>query len=225
MSSLSSIATSTVLIFVLFLISRYSIQKLFQVCLIYFQNNKISLIFISSLLLPGTIVHELSHAFMAMILHLKIRDIRIFPEWKHDSIKLGSVVYEKKDVFRSILVGIAPFFVGLFSLWWLYELGLYQTSSAIQFIGVSYLVFVISTTMFSSKQDLVDILYIIPIVVFIIGLIYVFQINMGFLKHLIEVEAVVQFLYAVRTYILIAIGIHTIIIMFAVSALTLHQKS
>jgi len=162
---------------------------------------------------------------MAMILHLKIRDIRIFPEWKHDSIKLGSVVYEKKDVFRSILVGIAPFFVGLFSLWWLHGLGLYQTSSAIQFIGVSYIVFIVSTTMFSSKQDLVDILYIIPIIVFIVGLIYIFQINMGFLKYLIEVEAVVQFLYAVRTYILIAIGIHTIIIMFAVSALTLHQKS
>ena len=216
---------SLLLLFVLFLVSRYSIQKLFQVFFIYFQSNNSTLILISALLLPGTIIHELSHAFMAMALHLKIRDIQIFPEWKHDSIKLGSVVYEKKDVFRSILVGIAPFFIGLIALWWLYGLGLYQTTSAVQFIGVSYLVFVISTTMFSSKQDLVDILYIIPIIVLIIGIIYVFQIDFHFLIQLIEVEAVIQFLYAIRTYLIIAIGVHTIIIMFAMIVLTLHKKS
>lgn len=217
--------SSLLLLFVLFLISRYSIQKLFQVFFIYFQSNTITLILISVLLLPGTIIHELSHAFMAMALHLKIHDIHIFPEWKHDSIKLGSVVYEKKDVFRSILVGIAPFFIGLIALWWLYGLGLYQTTSALQFIGVSYLVFVISTTMFSSKQDMVDILYIIPIIVFFLGLIYVFQIDMGYITKLIEVEAVVQFLYAIRKYITVAIGIHTIIVMFAMIVLTLHKKS
>ncbi len=216
---------SLLLLIVLFLISRYSIQKLFQVFFIYLQNNNITLILISALLLPGTIIHELSHAFMAMALHLKVCDIQIFPEWKHDSIKLGSVVYEKKDVFRSILVGVAPFFMGLIALWWLYGLGLYQTSSAIQFIGVSYLVFVISTTMFSSKQDMVDILYIIPIIVLIIGIIYVFQIDFSFLMKLFEVEAVVQFLYAIRKYITVAIGIHTIIIMFAIIVLALHKKS
>jgi len=216
---------SLLLLIVLFLISRYSIQKLFQVFIISFRSNTIAFILMSTILLPGTIIHELSHAFMAMVLHLKIRDIKIFPEWKHDSIKLGSVVYEKKDVFRSILVGVAPFFVGLIALWWLYGLGLYQSTSALQFIGVSYLVFVISTTMFSSKQDMVDILYIIPIIVLIIGIVYVFQIDLHLLMKLFEVEAVVQFLYAIRKYITVAIGIHTIIIIFAMIVLTLHKKS
>ena len=152
---------------------------------------------------------------MAMILHLKIRDIQMFPQWKHSEIKLGSVIYEKKDVFRSILVGVSPLFVGLGVLWWLYTLGLYQTSSILQIMGVSYLVFVISTTMFSSKQDLIDILYLIPILVLIFAVIYVFQGEFRSLFRLIEVEGVARFMYAIRTYLIVAIGIHIGIIVIS----------
>jgi len=162
---------------------------------------------------------------MAMILQLKIRDIHIFPEWGHDLIKLGSVVYEKKDVFRSILVGVAPFFVGLMVLWWFYGLGLYQNSSVLQFLGMNYIVFVISTTMFSSKQDLVDILYLIPIIAVVMGCFYIFQIDSSFVIKLIQLEAVRQFLYAIRTYIAIAIGIHAIIILFSTIILSFHTQS
>lgn len=225
MNSLLQMLLILLFLFILFVLSRLSLQKLFELCHRYIGNNHAVYIAISLFLLPGTIVHELSHAFMAMALHLKIRDIHIFPEWQHNHIKLGSVVYEKKDVFRSILVGVAPFFVGLCSLWWFYQLGVYQISSIPQFLVVTYIVFVISTTMFSSKQDLVDILYLIPVIVFVTGAVYIFQLNLGFVWKLIEVEAVKQFMYAIGTYLMIAIGIHSIIIIFATIMLVLHKKT
>ena len=58
---------------------------------------------------PGTAVHEMSHLVMAMILNLKVRDISLLPKIRGNTIKLGTVTYEKKDVVRGLIVGIAPF--------------------------------------------------------------------------------------------------------------------
>ncbi|PJE61987.1 hypothetical protein COU87_01665, partial [Candidatus Roizmanbacteria bacterium CG10_big_fil_rev_8_21_14_0_10_39_12] len=112
MNGSTSFFTSIILLTILFFISRLSLQRLFHLLHRYINNNNMIYVGISILLFPGTIIHELSHAIMAMILQLKIHDIHIFPEWKNGQIKLGSVSYVKKDVFRSILVGVAPLFVG-----------------------------------------------------------------------------------------------------------------
>ena len=224
MNNLLQLIFSIVLLTILFFISQISIRQLFRLFHAFVKSNNIVYILISVLLLPGTIIHELSHAFMAMILQLRIVDIHIFPKWKHGQIKLGSVLYEKKDVFRSILVGVAPFFFGFIILWWLYGIGMYQSTSIIQHIGISYIVFVISTTMFSSKQDIVDIIYMIPVVIIIIGIVYIFRIDMEVLSRLIELEGVANFLYSIRTYLTITIGIHIAIIIFSTSILALHTK-
>lgn len=224
MNGSTSFFTSIILLIILFFISRLSLQRLFHLLHRYINNNNMIYVGISILLFPGTIIHELSHAIMAMILQLKIHDIHIFPEWKNGQIKLGSVSYVKKDVFRSILVGVAPLFVGILALWWLYSLGLYNQASPLQFIFINYIVFVISTTMFSSKQDMVDIIYAIPVIILIGGIIFVFQIDSSQILSLIDVEPIMQFMYAIRAYLMIAIGIHTAIILFATTILALHKK-
>jgi hypothetical protein len=104
-------------IITLFILSRITIQTLYQCLYLVFRNKKITFILLSVFYLPGTIVHELSHAFMAILLLLKVRSISFFPEFNGNSIKLGHVLYEKKDGFRSIIVGIAPLIGGTIVLY------------------------------------------------------------------------------------------------------------
>lgn len=169
------------LIAVLFFISKASIQVLFEVLRRFFSSQRIVFSIISFIFFPGTILHELSHALVAMVLLLKVREIHIFPEWEDDHIKLGKVLYEKKDFFRGILVGIAPIIVGLIfflilSLWNI------QFKDNILFnIGFFYIIFVVSTTMFSSRQDMKDLVYILPLVIILIGIIYVFDISLSWI--------------------------------------------
>ena len=168
---------------------------------------------IAIIFLPGTILHELSHFLMAIVLFLKVREIHIFPEWDNTYIKLGKVIYEKKDVFRSILVGIAPIIVGLLFFWWMSSVRILETSViSIQIVTI-YIIFVISSTMFSSKQDLVDAIYILPIGI-IGGIIYsFFPFDISFIvKQQIVIDATQKFLYDVTIYLGISLLIHSILL-------------
>jgi hypothetical protein len=113
---------------------------------------------ISLLFFPGTLVHEGSHVFTALCLFLPVKNIHLWPEWDHKSIKLGHVEYEKRGLWRSIIVGLAPLPFGLFAIWFIvnWHLPVWLTG---------YLMFVITSTMFSSKSDLVDVIYIIPLAI------------------------------------------------------------
>ncbi|PIZ63947.1 hypothetical protein COY15_06135 [Candidatus Roizmanbacteria bacterium CG_4_10_14_0_2_um_filter_39_12] len=72
---------------------------------------------------------------------------------------------------------------------------------------------------------MVDIIYAIPVIILIGGIIFIFQIDSNQILRLIEVEPIMQFMYAIRTYLMIAIGIHAIIVIFATIVLSLHKKS
>lgn len=51
---------------------------------------------IALLYFPGTAIHEMSHLVMAMVLNLKVRDITLIPKVRGNTLKLGTVTYEKK---------------------------------------------------------------------------------------------------------------------------------
>lgn len=160
----------------LYFISRVTIQEVFYFFAIFTKNRKIIFSLTSLVFFPGTILHEMSHFIMAMIMMLRVRDVKILPEMENNSIKLGKVLYEKKDIVRGVIVGIAPILAGI--LFFLF----------VSFISVSfknnpfltglliYAIFAISTTMFSSKQDLIDIVFLIPFVIIITFILYVFKI-------------------------------------------------
>jgi len=203
---------------VLFWLTRATLISLFKLLQAIFEKDQTTYSVIALIYFAGTVLHELSHMIAALFLLLKVADIHVFPTWKNNVIILGRVLYEKKDVLRSILVGIAPLFGGIIFLGWLSVLDVSTSSNLLLQILVIYLVFTISSTMFSSKQDLVDFLYVIPIGIMITIVYYIIQPDFTLISKLIrDLEAPRKILYAITQYLLLSISIHTIFIIIVMS--------
>lgn len=161
----------------LYIFSRAVVKQLYSFFDIFIKSQKLVFLLVSILYFPGTIIHEMSHFFAAIILFLNVKDIRIFPEFEDDHIRLGSVVFEKRDFVRGILVGIAPFIFAMLIFFTISAYSLYPTTNMGLNILFGYLIFAISSTMFSSKKDIVDLIYIVPLAIIIIGAVYLFDLN------------------------------------------------
>lgn len=159
---------------ILFFITKITLRELFYLFHHLFRSQTISNIAIAILFFPGTVVHELAHFFMAIILFLKVRELQLLPEWDHKSIKLGHVAYERKDPVRGFIVGIAPLFAGVAVLFLILLNFPLPASTAGMTLLIGYLIFTISSTMFSSPQDLVDAGIIIPIGLILYGVSFFF---------------------------------------------------
>ncbi len=201
-------------LFTVYWLSRKSIRQIFILLHKLIPHKPTIFMIIAFIFLPGTILHELSHFLMAIVLLLKVRAIHIFPEWSNTYLKLGSVLYEKKDVIRSIIVGIAPLIVGLLFFWWMSVVGVLSIEGIGLKAIVIYLIFVISSTMFSSKQDLVDAVYVLPILVIVGILFYIFPIDLSFItRQELLIDAVQKFLYDVNIYLGISLFIHSVLLL------------
>ncbi|NTU72819.1 hypothetical protein HGB07_01430 [Candidatus Roizmanbacteria bacterium] len=201
-------------VIILFFVSKVTIQELFYFFRIFFRREQVVFSLISFLFLPGTILHEMAHFLMATILLLRVGEIKIFPVWEKNYIRLGHVLYEKKDVIRGILVGIAPVIAGLLFFWGLGVSHLFPSTNIWLNVLLGYLIFVVSSTMFSSKQDMVDIIFILPVLVFVgLGL-YIFQFDFSQLLRADNVFVIRfnEFLYGINFYILLSLFIHGIVI-------------
>ena len=149
---------------VLYFLSRVVIQELFLFLLRVLRKKSIAYTFLALIFLPGTAVHELSHFFAATALFLPVVEVRILPQWRGNELYLGMVSYKKTDFIRSVIIGIAPFFGACFFYWFFAAFHLFPASSIILNIGMVYLFFAVSSNMFSSKQDLIDAGYLIPLI-------------------------------------------------------------
>ena len=138
-------------------------------------KKRLGLIIYSLLFLPGVIIHEISHFFVAAFLGVRTGDITIFPSESDSGRKsLGSVQIAKADIFRSSLIGIAPLFLGSLIIFatirfqfpqlldsltqfndtlsqFLIE-GKIILAEPLNFVWL-YLIFAISNTMFVSQED------------------------------------------------------------------------
>jgi len=112
----------------------------------------------------------------------------VFPTWDDNEIRLGQVLFVKKDFLRAILVGIAPVFFGIGILFSLFYYNIYPTNNIWLNLVYSYLIFSISANMFSSKQDLKDLILIVPVIILGIIIFYVFdiRINLGSINAIIN---------------------------------------
>jgi hypothetical protein len=63
-------------------------------------------------LLPGIILHELSHALAAILLGVRVGRISIKPKRAGQRVQLGFVPVEKTDAIRASLIGLAPLLTG-----------------------------------------------------------------------------------------------------------------
>lgn len=195
----------------LFFVSRQTIKELF----IFFRRflpDKVVFTIITIFFLPGTILHELAHFVMAIMLMLRVREVSVLPEFEKDYIKLGKVIYEKKDIVRGILVGIAPIVAGLAVFWIFSVWKLFPTPNIFLTVFLGYFIFVVSTTMFSSKQDLVDLIYIIPLGIIIAGILYILNINPARLLNDTAWNTIRDFIVHINFYFLFSFIIHISII-------------
>lgn len=112
---------STLLIFtacalLLYLIQRWINQHMQGIGILMFNNRDAGMAVLWFVLLPGIILHELSHWAMAKLLGLKTGKLRMWPELKGDEIILGSVEVQKTNPLKDSLVGLAPFLAGSLAL-------------------------------------------------------------------------------------------------------------
>jgi len=196
------------LIVIIYIITQLIIKELFLLLRKFFKSDFLTFALISLLFLPGTIIHESAHFLTALFLILPVKSMTIFPRWDENEIKLGEVLFVKKDFLRAILVGIAPIFFGIGILFSLFYFHIYPTSNLGLNILYSYLIFSISANMFSSKQDLKDLLLIIPVMIIIVMLFYVFDIK-------INMNSINVIMNKINLYIFFVLIINIILFGFA----------
>jgi hypothetical protein len=161
-----------ILFVALILLTGWITKHIQGIGLLLTQDGEIALIVYFCLILPGVVIHELSHALVASLLGVKVRKFNIGIQRKRrgGSVSLGSVEIAHADPFRSSLIGLAPLIVGtvvvliignqVFGLrpfvvndadrLWLELQSIYQTPDFWVWV---YLVFAISNAMLPSTAD------------------------------------------------------------------------
>jgi hypothetical protein len=125
-------------------------------------------------LMPGILLHEVSHACVAKILGVRVGRVSIRPKLAGERIQLGFVPVEETDCVRASLIGLAPLLTGsaliLLIGYGALDIGAMQqafitadwSSLAASFAGMLkapdvwlwlYLIFAISNTMLPSQSD------------------------------------------------------------------------
>lgn len=205
-------------IILLFFLSRLTLQKMYPVLKKTIKKDSYIVFLVSLFYMPGTIVHELSHYIVALILSMNPREMSLFPLIEGKKVRLGHVLYEKnpRDFIRPIIVGIAPFIGGLISLWILIQSKLFPGGVWWQTILFGYLVIAITANMFSSKQDLIDVGYLIPVVLLTAFLFYIFPIRipMSFIEQLST--HILYFIQTIQPPLLFSLGIHAILVLLLI---------
>jgi len=96
----------------LLLIERWIHRHLQGVMLLLTGDREIAVVLYALPLLPGVIIHELSHALAGVLLGVRVGRISIWPKVTGGHIQLGVVPVEKTGVVRASLIGLAPLLAG-----------------------------------------------------------------------------------------------------------------
>ena len=146
-----------ILIIVLAALRTRLVYELAGTSLLMFSSTRPGITLYSILVLPGTIIHELSHWLVAEILRVRTGTITILPELSGEggSERLGSVSTERTDPIRGFLIGIAPFFTGMLILLVLARLLLLGWGVYVwwQIVLLIYGIMVTGNSMMISKED------------------------------------------------------------------------
>lgn len=151
---------------ILFILSKILVQSLLSLFFNITKSKKATVILLSFLFFPGTVVHEFSHLLSAGLMLVRTGNLELTPQVTEGEIKLGSLEIEKTDIFRRSIIGIAPILVGLmviFGTLLYFQSTMYK--NLITDVVVFYVLFEVGNTLFSSRKDLEGV-----IEVFIVGI-------------------------------------------------------
>lgn len=193
------------------------------------RNHARALYLLAILYFPGTVIHEISHYFMAVALFMKPGNIRIFPQIDEKGATLGGVeIYHSKAPFsflRNIIVGIAPFIGAMSILWIISSFQLFPSDSFVQVVFVGYGIFVVSSQMFSSMKDLAEAGYLVPFFLIVGIILYIFQVQIEEKIVTIFFKHIVLFIQTIQTPLLFSLGLHAILIGISSLLLRFYDKS
>jgi hypothetical protein len=144
------------------------------------KSRRISIHLLFYILLPGIIIHELSHVLFSGLLFVPIGKMHLYPELTESRLHLGSVEVGKTGFIRRFIIGISPIIFGLI----LILLIIYSLINKTYFlpnlipplvfdIVLMYFLFTIVNTMFSSRKDMEG-AWKFFLAVFLIGIIFYF---------------------------------------------------
>lgn len=203
----------------IFLLSRQIFTLLYTLLYLPLKHHNISNSIVSLLFLPGTAIHEFSHALVAKLLKVEVGQIMLYPHRDKESgeFKAGSIEIEQVDPIRLALIGIAPSFTGIFVLtliiYYLFNFSLpldnllsipatlFKAQNLLFFLGI----FMVSMTMFTSKRDLKEFLLVAPIFVLIYFIFYLVGFRITFTTGFLN------FIQKPATALLFVLGITLIV--------------
>lgn len=172
----------------IYLTSRYVMQKLFFLLKDVTKSTSVSFYILSLIYLPGTILHELSHLLTSIVLFVLPHRMSFIPhisEVDSDTyhVRMGSVHHAKTDPIRAMLIGTAPLVYGIAFFYLVFEASLFPHTNVFMNILMVYLFFAVSSSMFSSREDLKESLIIIPVSLLIVSGLIAFDIDVfGYLS-------------------------------------------
>lgn len=165
--------------------------------------------------LPGTFIHEMSHFLVALFLLVPVGELRLIPEVKENGVRLGSVKVAKTDILRESLIGIAPFVIGTSVIFGVvsYAISSNLISNPYFVAFVLYLIFQVTHTMFSSKEDLTSVLELSVLLVIILLLMLVFDVTGPFELLASAIEQNREIIERISLYVFIPIGLEFLLIL------------
>ncbi len=97
----------------LFFMKRWINRHLQGLGLLLLEDNEAAMLLYFVLLLPGILIHELSHWLAARLLGVRTGKITLWPSRRRgNQIRMGSVRVARTDPLRASLIGVAPLISG-----------------------------------------------------------------------------------------------------------------
>jgi hypothetical protein len=75
-------------------------------------DREIAVVLYALPLMPGILLHEVSHALAAKLLGVSVGRVSVRPKLADERIQLGFVPVEETDIVRASLIGLAPLLTG-----------------------------------------------------------------------------------------------------------------
>lgn len=187
-----SVSVSFFFLISIFLLSPRIQNNIYNVFLLISRNKKLSLGLLLAVLLPGTIIHELSHFIVATLTFVPTQSISIIPIVEEGRVKAGSLRHANTDPIRQTAIGLAPMIVGITLI---YFVGKYVSANfnlepnagrITLYAATVYVLFISSISMFSSRKDIEMARFVVPIIVIIILVLYVNGITLSFSQDILQ---------------------------------------
>ncbi len=222
------------LLLIIYFLSRLVTARFYAFLFLLTSSEGFSMRILAVILLLGTIIHEVAHFLAATILRVPTGELSVMPEiesindGKSKQVKAGKLEIVETDPFRQTLIGLAPMFVGLILIYVIGKLLLPDLSNILntQYLILNtlcfFLFFVISITMFSSRQDLQSLIFIGPIILLVLISLYFIGVRVFFDEKLtMQITVVFSDL---NLYLIIAGVTDFLVLLFVTANLSLWQK-